>query len=68
MKVGIAIDTWKLPYFEKHLKASGFTTKSGPGLTEEMTLLTVETGGIPKLEVAIRAANEEAIKEKRHGE
>ena len=39
MRVGIAIDRWKLPIFNKHLAAAGLKHSSGPGVTDDTMLL-----------------------------
>ncbi len=43
MKVGIAVDNWKLPVFRKRLTAAGYQYQDGGALTADATLLTVET-------------------------
>ena len=41
MRVGIAIDRWKLPIFNKHLAAAGLKHSSGPGVTDDTMMLYV---------------------------
>lgn len=60
MKVGIAIDDWKLPIFERHLLQAGHVYEKRPGVTKDTLLLTVETDDARALETVVRAANAEA--------
>jgi hypothetical protein len=60
MKAGIAIDTWKLPIFDRHLTKAGYAFKQGPGITADTLLLTVTTENIEALGFVVRAANTEA--------
>lgn len=64
MKAGIAIDDWKLPIFNQHLVDAGYRYESGPGLTGDTLLLTVETDDAKALEAVVRAANTEAAARK----
>lgn len=41
MKVGIAIDDWKRPTFERILSASGFDYEVFPGVTSDTLLIRV---------------------------
>ncbi len=43
MKAGIVVDNWKLPVFRKRLEEAGYKYKDGGEITEDTTLLTVET-------------------------
>lgn len=64
-KVGIVIDNWKLPIFERHLQQSGYSFEApgGPdGFTPGTMALTVQTPNIEALGEVIKAANEEAAK------
>jgi len=60
MKIGIAIDTWKLTIFEDALKAAGFTWERKPGVTEDTLLLTVEAPSADPLFALVKKANAEA--------
>jgi hypothetical protein len=60
MTAGIAIDPWKLPIFERHLKRAGFAYKQGPGLTSEMLMLYVITNEARDLFTVVKQANIEA--------
>lgn len=43
MKAAIAIDSFKLPVFERRLTANGYSFEVGPGLSPDTLLLRVET-------------------------
>lgn len=60
VKAGIAIDEWKLPIFERHLKQSGYQFDNAGHLTPDTLILKVETTNLEALEVVVRAANAEA--------
>lgn len=62
MRVGIAIDRWKLPIFERHLSQYDYTYFVGEGLTSNTLLLRVETENVEALETVVRSANTEAAK------
>lgn len=61
-KAAIAIDSWKLPIFERHLKQSGYAYEQGKGLTQDTMFLYVDTENVVALETVVRAANTEAAK------
>lgn len=63
-QVGIAIDAWKLPIFERYLTAGGFTYTQGPGLTADSLHLYVRTSEIQTLAEYVRKANAAAAKER----
>lgn len=67
MKVGIAIDDWKLPIFERHLSKAGYIYDKKLGLTSDTLLLTVKTEDAATLEVVVRAANAEAATTRKGG-
>lgn len=56
MKAGIAVDNWKLPVFRRRLTAAGFEYQDGGELTDDTTLLTVETDEGPRLQAVLEAA------------
>lgn len=58
-RVGIAIDPWKLPIFERHLKQSGYQFEKAKA-GDDMLVLKVETENVPALAIVIKAANSEA--------
>ena len=60
MKAAIAIDTWKLPIFERRLKQNGYTYTQSKGVTDDTMLLYVRTDNVMALETVIREANIEA--------
>lgn len=64
MKAAIAIDTWKLSIFERHLKQAGYSYMKGDGVTEDTLLLTVITDNVEALSGVVKAANSEAAQTK----
>lgn len=61
MKVGIAIDSWKLTIFKRRLDAAGFAFQENPGVMGTL-LLTVEVESKDKLLEVCKAANIEAAR------
>lgn len=64
-KVGIAIDNWKLPIFERHLTQAGYAHQWTPGLTKDTGLITVElerASLAATLHPIVKAANDEAAR------
>ena len=59
MKVGIAIDDWKLKTFSRHLDKGGFKATPHGQLSPGVLFLTVETDDPESLEQVIHAANTE---------
>lgn len=62
MKAGIAIDDWKLPIFERHLKQSGYTFENKGPLVAGTLILHVVTDNAVALQEVIKAANTEAAR------
>lgn len=64
MKAGIAIDAWKLPTFERHLKEGGFTFTNAGRLTPDTLLLQVDhdQGQSQRLAQLCLAANTECAR------
>ena len=62
MKVGIAVDNWKLPVFRRRLEAAGYRYEDGGGLTQDATILTVETTDILALKKVIEACQNDCRK------
>ena len=60
MRVGIAIDDWKLAIFERQLSGAAIDYTIGKGLTPDTLFLYVETDDPLALEKIVRAANDEA--------
>lgn len=60
MRAGIAIDSWKLSIFERHLTDAGFAYEKGAGLAPDTLMLYVQTASIEALEPVVRAAIDEA--------
>lgn len=61
-KAAIAIDTWKLPIFSRHLVSKGYHYTEGPGLAPDTLLLTVTTDNLQALAQTVLAANTEAAR------
>lgn len=59
-KVGIAIDPWKLPIFERHLTQSGYTFENAGLLHKDALLLRVDTTNVDAISAILKAANTEA--------
>lgn len=56
---GVAIDSWKLAIFKKHLEASGFSYTVKPGITEDTLLLMVTYEKLQDLAPIVQAAQAE---------
>lgn len=63
-KAAIAIDTWKLSIFERHLTQSGYSFENAGSLTEGVLVLKVETTNLVALQEVVKAATAEAAKTK----
>ena len=61
-KAAIAIDDWKLPIFERHLRQAGYSFQNSGSLTAGTLLLRVDTPNIVALGEVVKAANTEAAK------
>ena len=59
-KGGIAIDSWKLPIFERHLKQAGYAFTNAGELTKGCLILTVHTTNLEALAEVVKRANTEA--------
>jgi len=66
IKVGIVCDNWKLPAFEKSLKAAGLTIKVFPTLTKDVSAIRIKTEDdklkelellVKKIEVDVKRSN-----------
>lgn len=66
MKAGVAIDSWKLDIFRKHLDKAGFKYTVGPGITPDTLLLSVECDWAHKLKPVLERAQAECARRKRH--
>lgn len=62
MKAAIAIDTWKLPIFERHLQQAGYQFKKAGTLMPGSMLLTVVTDNAEALQEVVKAAHLEAAR------
>jgi len=60
MKIGIAIDDWKLPFFERHLAGAAFVFEKHRGVTADTFVLKIEAPNVDALTPVVRAANKEA--------
>jgi len=56
---GVAIDTWKLPIFKRHLNEAGFSFTRHKGLTKDTLILKVECEWVNDLKPVVEAANKE---------
>lgn len=65
-KAGIAIDSWKLPIFKKHLEDAGYTFTQGLGVGDNTLILTVETSSPVALGEVVRRADNEARRSRAH--
>lgn len=61
-KAAIALDPWKLPIFERHLKQSGYSFENAGLLHEGALILRVETENLVALQEVVKAANTEAAR------
>jgi len=57
---GIAIDPWKQPIFERHLKQSGYAVEDCGLLADGLLILRVKTENFEALAEVVKAANTEA--------
>ena len=64
-KAVVAIDSWKLAIFKKHLDAAGYKYKELPGLTKDTLILQVEYEWVAELKPLVEAANTECANTKR---
>lgn len=53
MKVGIAVDDWKLPAFRETLTQAGYNYEDGGPLMPGATLLTIEADDIQALTAVV---------------
>lgn len=60
MKAGIAIDEWKLPIFERHLRQAGYEFKNMGLMTTGVLILNVTTDNVEALHEVVKSANTEA--------
>lgn len=65
MKAGIGVDNWKLPVFRKRLKEAGYDYQDGGALTDDTTLLTVETNNMLALKDLLERCQSECREMKR---
>jgi len=65
VKIGVAIDTWKLPIFQRHLIKGDYSFAKAGELMSGCTIITVTTEDPEALKVVVIAALEEAAKTRR---
>jgi hypothetical protein len=56
----IAIDAWKLPIFERHLRQSGYSFTNAGTLVPGTLILSVSTENLDALAEVVQAASAEA--------
>lgn len=61
-KGGIAIDSWKLPIFDRHLRSAGYEYENKGRLLNDTLLLMVNTTNLLALGEVVKAANAEAAR------
>jgi hypothetical protein len=56
----IALNKWKLPFFERHLTEAGFTFERGLNINDDVATIRVvaQDGDEEKLDAAVVAADE----------
>jgi hypothetical protein len=59
-RVGIAIDKWKLPIFERRLKQGNYRYENAGKLTHNTILLRVITDNVTALQCVVEESNKEA--------
>lgn len=64
MKAGIVVDDWKLPIFRKNLQKSGYKFEERGRLTEDTSVLTVETEFPANLKIVLEQCERECRKQK----
>lgn len=64
VKIGVVIDSWKLPIFERHLNNAKYNFVQTPGVTSNTLLLSVYTDNPKFLEIVCRSAQKEAARKK----
>lgn len=62
MRIGIAIDNWKLDIFKRNLTDAGFGYSQTPGVTADTIMLyvVIEDKRLESLKTVVIAANAEA--------
>jgi hypothetical protein len=61
IKIGIIINSWKLPIFKRHLEKAGFKFKTSPRPGDTLAL-TLMAHTVSELETVVRAAEAECKK------
>jgi hypothetical protein len=63
VKVGIYIDAWKLPIFERHLQQAALAYETAPGISPDTLSLHVDVADHRELQNICTQANQEAAKQ-----
>jgi hypothetical protein len=58
MTAGVAIDTWKIAIFKRHLDGAGYTYTEHP-FSKDTMILKVKTASLSELEKVVEAAHKE---------
>jgi hypothetical protein len=61
-KAAVALDAWKLPIFERHLRTAGYAWEHAGALTDDALVLTVQTTNMQALAQVVLKANQEAAR------
>ena len=65
MKIGVAIDTWKLPILQRRLIKAGYSFAKAGELLGNCTIITVTTEDAEELRALVIATLDEAAKTRR---
>ena len=65
MKAAIGVDNWKLPVVRKRLKEAGYEYQDAGALTDDTTILTVETNNMLALKKVLEQCQTECREMKR---
>lgn len=59
MMAGVAIESWKLAIFKRHLDAAKYEYTEHPGVTADTLFLKVKTADVMALQEVLKAAQRE---------
>lgn len=62
IRAAIALDSWKVGIFERHLKTNGFTFERTDDVEHGVIILSVTTSKVDVLARVVKAAQTEAAK------
>ena len=57
MRIGICLDSWKVPIFEEALTEAGYEFKVTEGITHDTKFMQIEVEDVPPLEILILETN-----------